>query len=110
MERDIIKKILKESEWDWTEENQTEAPINEIETWVIKNQNDIKEWLKKIKDFYEMSPQMDWSSSDDYNDQNKMIALSIKGIGDELKNIYSSFETIKSEMDYIRNPEKYNED
>lgn len=110
MEREVIKKILRESEWDWTEENQTEAPINEIESWVIKNQNDIKEWLKKIKDFYEMSPQMDWDNNDDYNDQNKMIALSIKGIGDELKNIYSSFETIKSEMDYIRNPEKYNED
>jgi hypothetical protein len=38
-----------------------------------------------------------------------MIALSVRGIGDELKNIYASFETIKGEIDYIQNPEKYND-
>jgi hypothetical protein len=38
-----------------------------------------------------------------------MITLSIRGIGDDLRNIYASFESIKGEMDYIRNPEKYDE-
>ncbi len=109
MEKDIIKKILRESEWDWTEENKTEAPVDEIESWVNSNQGQVELWIKKIKDFYEKSPQMDWSSSNDYNDQNKMIALSVNGIGDELRNILASFETIKGEMDYIRNPEKYDE-
>ena len=39
-----------------------------------------------------------------------MVALSVKGIGDELWNIYASLESIEGEMDYIKNPEKYNED
>jgi hypothetical protein len=38
-----------------------------------------------------------------------MSALSVRGIGDELRNIYASFETIKGEIDYIQNPEKYND-
>jgi hypothetical protein len=107
MEREVIKKILRESEWEWTGENQTEAPVNEIESWVNANQEIVELWIKKIKDFSEKSPQMTWSNQEEFNDQNKMIALSVKGIGDELTNILSSFVTIKNEMDYIRNPEKY---
>jgi hypothetical protein len=110
MEREVIKKVLRESEWDWTGEDNTEAPIDEVESWIIENQTNVREWIKKIKDFYEKVPQMDWNNNDDYNDQNKMIALSVKGIGDELRNILASFETIKGEMDYIRNPEKYDQD
>ena len=37
-------------------------------------------------------------------EEDKMIALTVKGIGDELRNIYSSFDTIDDEIAYIRNP------
>jgi len=107
MEREVIKKVLRESEWDWTEEDNIEAPIDEVESWVLGNETVVRDWIKKIKDFYEKAPQMNWSSQEEFSDQDKMIALSVKGIGDELRNILASFETIKGEMDYIRNPEKY---
>lgn len=110
MEREVIRKILRESEWDWTEENQIEVPLTDIESWVNETRYKISPLIQKIDEFYKVAPQMDWNNNDDYNDQNKMIALSVKGIGDELRNIYASLETIEGEMGYIRNPEKYDQD
>jgi hypothetical protein len=109
MERKLIKKILKESEWDWTQENQVDVPLQDIVDWCDNNGPQIFEWIQKIKEFYKQAPQMSWNSNDEFGDENKMIALSVRGIGDELRNIYASFETIKGEIDYIQNPEKYND-
>jgi len=39
-----------------------------------------------------------------------MIALSVRGIGDELRNIYSSLDTIDDEISYIKNPELFRDD
>jgi hypothetical protein len=112
MEREVIKKLLREfdGEWEWTEENHTEVPLTDIESWVNETKYKITPLIQKIDEFYKTAPQMNWSNNDDYNDQNKMVALSVKGIGDELRNIYASLESIEGEMDYIKNPEKYNED
>ncbi len=111
MERKNIKKLLREfdHEWEWTEENQTEVPLRDIESWVNETKYKISPLIEKIDEFYKTAPQINWDNNDDYNDQNKMIALSVKGIGDELRNIYTSLKTIEGEMDYIRNPEKYDE-
>ena len=107
---ETIKKILKESEWDWTQENQVDVPLEEIVNWCENNTIQIIMWIQKIREFDKHSPQMKWDGDDsEFADENKMIALSVKGIGDELRNIYSSFKTIKSEIDYIQNPEKYND-
>lgn len=110
--KNLIKKILKESEEDfnWTQENQMDVPLQDIVSWCDANGSQIFEWIKKINEFYGHAPQMKWDGDNsEFTDENKMIALSVKAIGDELKNIYASFETIKGEIDYIENPEKYND-
>lgn len=38
-----------------------------------------------------------------------MVGLSVKGVGDELRNIYSSIETISDEVDFIKNPNMYDD-
>jgi hypothetical protein len=109
MAREVIKKVLKESDWDWTQENQMDVPIKEIEDWVDNTKAEVWDWINKLREFDKNAPQMTWSGVEEFDDQNKMITLSIRGIGDDLRNIYASFESIKGEMDYIRNPEKYDE-
>lgn len=107
--RKTIKKILKESEWEWTQENQNDVPLQDIVDWCENNRIQIAGWIQKIDEFYKNAPQMKWDNDDDSGDENKMIALSVKGIGDELRNIYSSFETIENEINYIQNPDLYND-
>ena len=109
MEREVIKKILRESEWDWTQENQMDVPLQDIVDWCDNSGPQIFEWIQKIKEFYKSAPQMSWNDKEEFNDENKMIALSVKGISDELRNIYASLETIKDEMNYIQNPDRYND-
>ena len=53
---------------------------------------------------------MKWDNDEsEFSDENKMVALSVKAIGDELRNIYSSFDTIQDEINYIQNPDIYND-
>jgi hypothetical protein len=104
----IIKKVLKE-DFDWIEENQIDLPpIQDIHIWCDNNGPQIFEWIQQINEFYKQSRQINWGV-DLSDDEDGMIALSVKGIGDELRNIYASFETIKGEIDYIQNPDKYND-
>lgn len=98
-----IKKILRESEWDWTQENQIEVPIQDIGDWCENNRTQIAGWIQKIDEFYKNAPQME------YDNDEGMMALSVRSIGHELINIYSSFDTIQDEINYIQNPEKYND-
>lgn len=105
-----INKTLKESEWDWTQENQIEVPIQDIGDWCENNRTQIASWIQKIDEFYKSSPQMKWDNDEsEFSDENKMIALSVKAIGGELRNIYSSFDTIQDEINYIQNPDIYND-
>ncbi len=108
--KNLIKKILKESEWDWTQEDSREVPIQDIKTWCEDNKAQISEWVQKIDEFYKHSPQIDWDSSESLNDENEMIALSVRSIGHELKNIHSSFDTIGDEINYITNPELFRDE
>ena len=109
--RKKIKIILKEeNDFDWAQENQMDVPLQDIVDWCENNRIQIAGWIQKIDEFYKSAPQMKWGGDDsEFNDENKMIALSVRGIGDELRNIYGSFETIQSEIDYMQNPEKYYE-
>lgn len=109
--RKTIKKILKEeNEFEWAQEYQMDVPLQEIVDWCENNRIQIAGWIQKIDEFDKHSPQMKWDGDDsEFADENKMIALSVRGIGDELKNIYASFEAIKGEIDYIQNPEKYDD-
>lgn len=105
-----IKKILKESEWDWTKENTTEVPIKEIEDWVDKTRYEVAGWIQKIDEFYKKAPQVDWSDKESATSEPNMVALTVKGIGDELRNIYSSFDTIDGDIEYIRNPKMFDDE
>jgi hypothetical protein len=105
-----VHTIKEENDFEWTQENQTDVPLEEIVNWCENNRIQIAGWIQKIEEFDKHSPQMKWDGDNsEFADENKMIALSVRGIGDELKNIYASFETIKGEIDYIQNPEKYND-
>ena len=108
--KDRIRKILKESDFDWTKENTTEVPIKEIEGWVDKTRYEVAGWIQKIDEFYKNAPQVDWGIRGDMGDEDKMLALTVKGIGDELRNIYSSFDSIDDEINYLRNPEMFDDD
>jgi hypothetical protein len=44
------------------------------------------------------------------NDEDKMIALSVRAIGDELKNIYSSLDSIENEIHYISDPSMFDDE
>jgi hypothetical protein len=106
----IIKKILKEElgDWDWVDEDKTDLPpIKEIHEWCENNRIQLANWIQKIDQFYEKTDKMTWDG--DENDLDRMIGLSVKGIGNELRNIYSSFESIGDEIDYIENPEKFDD-
>ena len=102
--KDLIKNILKESDFDWTKENTNEAPIKEIEDWVNKTRYEVAGWIQKIDEFYKKAPQVNWGDKGDMEDEDKMLALTVKGIGNELRNIYGSFDSIDDEIEYLRNP------
>jgi hypothetical protein len=105
-----VHTIKEENDFEWTQEYQMDVPLEDIVNWCENNRIQIADWIQKIDEFDKHSPQMKWDGDDsEFADENKMIALSVRGIGDELKNIYASFEAIKGEIDYIQNPEKYND-
>lgn len=107
--KNIIKKVLKE-DFDWLEDEETNLPpINEINEWCEQNKTQISKWIQQIDEFYRKSPQIKWGDESDFNDDNVMVALSVKGVGDELRNIYSSIETISDEVDFIKNPNMYDD-
>lgn len=103
--KDRIRKILKESDFDWTKENTTEVPIKDIEGWVDKTRYEISEWIQKIDEFHKNSPRVDWFDKESVTSKDNMITLEVKGIGDELRNIYGSLDSIDDGIAYIRNPE-----
>jgi len=108
--KDKIRKILRESDFDWVNDANVEVPIEEISEWSYETQNKIFPMMRKLKDFYEQAPQVDWTNKEDMEDEDKMIGLSIKQIGDELSNIMSSLESIDDEINYIKNPELFRDD
>jgi len=110
MMRNKIKKILRESDFDWAKENTNEVPIKDIEDWMGKTRYEVAGWIQKIDEFYKNAPQVNWGIRGDMGDEDKMLALTVKGIGDELRNIYSSFDSIDDEINYLRNPEMFDDD
>ncbi len=110
MMKNRIKKILRESDFDWTKENTNEVPIKDIEDWVDKTRYEVAGWIQKIDEFYKKAPQVDWSIRGDMEEEDKMLALTVKGIGDELRNIYGSFDSIDDEIDYLRNPKMFDDE
>jgi len=108
--KEHIKKILRESDFDWVNDNKTEVPLDEISKWVYETRYKIAPLIQKINEFYKQAPHVNWDNKEDMNDEDKMIALSVRSIGDELRNIYSSLDTIDDEISYIKNPELFRDD
>jgi hypothetical protein len=110
--RNNLRKIIKEeiSDFDWAKENTTEVPIKDIEDWVDKTRYEVSNWIQKIDEFYKKAPQVDWSDKESVTSEPNMVALTVKGIGDELRNIYSSFDTIDGDIEYIRNPKMFDDE
>ena len=108
--KDRIRKILRESDFDWANDNSVDVPIDEISEWAYETRYKVAPFIQKINEFYKQAPQVNWSNREDMNDEDKMIALSVRGIGDELRNIYASLDTIDDEISYIKNPELFRDD
>jgi len=106
----LIKKILRESDFDWVNDNNVNVPIDEISEWAYETRYKVASFIQKIDEFYKQVPKVNWDNMEDMNDEDKMIALSVKGIGDELRNIYSSLDSIDDEISYIKNPELFRDD
>jgi len=107
--KNLIKKILRE-DFDWVNDNNVNVPIDEISEWAYETRYKVASFIQKIDEFYKQVPKVNWDNMEDMNDEDKMIALSVKGIGDELRNIYSSLDTIDDEISYIKNPELFRDD
>lgn len=105
-----IRKILRESDFDWVEDGTTEVPIKEIEDWVDKTRYEVSNWIQEIDEFYKRAPQVDWSDKESVTSKDSMITLTVKGIGDELRNIYGSLDTIDGDIEYIRNPKMFDDE
>lgn len=108
--KDRIRKILRESDFDWANDNSVDVPIDEISEWVYETRYKVAPLIQKIDEFYKQAPQVNWGDRGDMNDEDRMIALSVRGIGDELRNIYASLDTIDDEISYIKNPELFRDD
>lgn len=108
--KDRIRKILRESDFDWVNDNNVNVPIDEISEWAYETRYKVASFIQKIDEFYKQAPKVNWDNMEDMNDEDKMIALSVRSIGDELRNIYSSLDTIDDEINYIKNPELFRDD
>ena len=108
--RDRIRKILRESDFDWANDSSVDVPLDEISEWAYETRYKVAPFIQKINEFYKQAPQVNWSNRDDMNDEDKMIALSVREIGNELKNIYSSLESIENEIHYISDPSMFDDE
>jgi hypothetical protein len=108
--KDRIRKILRESDFDWANDSSVDVPLDEISGWAYETRYKVAPFIQKIDEFYKQAPQVNWNDRDDMNDEDKMIALSVRAIGDELKNIYSSLESIEDEIHYISNPSMFDDE
>ena len=60
--RDRIRKILRESDFDWTNDNGVDVPIDEISEWVYETRYKVAPLIQKIDEFYKQAPQVNWSN------------------------------------------------
>lgn len=106
--RDKIRKILKESEFDWAGEP-LDIPTDEIEQWCDDNIRTVSGLIQRLVELEKKLPKVDWSTMTKeqmYTEETQKILLVIQMRGD-LENIYSSIQQLDEGIMEFKHPEDY---
>ncbi len=90
--KDLIKKILKEGDFDWVPKSTDEIPLEDIQKWCFESRYKIAPIIQKIDEFVKSNHRnvVDFGRMTDEEE----VMYSIRQIGVEFKNIYGSLNEI----------------
>tara|TARA_R110000868_G_scaffold327976_1_gene588905 strand:+ start:210 stop:539 length:330 start_codon:yes stop_codon:yes gene_type:complete len=105
----LIKKILKENEFEWAGE-QLDIPTDEIEKWAQQNESVVSKYIQRLQQLEDKLPKVDWDDRDNLFKTETQNTLGIIQLKNDLRNIYDSIEELQNGIDELRNPEEQDEE
>jgi hypothetical protein len=97
----LIKKILKENEFEWAGE-QLDIPTDEIEKWAQDNQNIVSNYVQRLQQLEDKLPKVDWDNPKDIYTTETQNTLGIIQLKNDLRNIYDSIEELQNGIDELK--------